>query len=157
MKGFVYLVYLYFHCFNTVNHEDGISILGTDRSQKEPYQENMGVRKDFKSTFSRSTHSNLWRVSRCVVVQVQNTASQFPCPCLVISWPSRLDSLDKIAGIIFIAKKEIPRNIKPSLFGLSVNIRGAHLTETFAIPKMMVRIDCSALKRMPTSLAGSLR
>ena len=31
----------HFHCFHAVYHEDGISVLGTDRSQKEPYQENL--------------------------------------------------------------------------------------------------------------------
>ena len=36
-----------------------------------------GMRKDFKSTFGRSSHGNLWRVSRGVVLQEQNTASQF--------------------------------------------------------------------------------
>ena len=40
-------------------NEDEISVFGTDRRQKEPYQENMGMREDFKSTFSRSSHGNL--------------------------------------------------------------------------------------------------
>ena len=30
------------HCFHTVYHEGGISVLGTDRSPKEQYQENIG-------------------------------------------------------------------------------------------------------------------
>ena len=34
--------------------------------------------KDFKSTFSRSSHGNLWRVGRGVVLQEQNTVSFFP-------------------------------------------------------------------------------
>ena len=29
-------------------HEDGIVVLGTDRSQKEPYQENMGDDEEFQ-------------------------------------------------------------------------------------------------------------
>ena len=29
-------------------HEDGISVLGTDRSKKEPYQENMRVEEGFQ-------------------------------------------------------------------------------------------------------------
>ena len=33
-------------------------------------------------------------------------------PCLILGY----NSLDKIAGIIFIAGQEIPRNIKPSCF-----------------------------------------
>ena len=36
------------HCFHTVYHEDGISVLGIDRSQKESYQENMGEEKGFQ-------------------------------------------------------------------------------------------------------------
>ena len=55
------LVYCLFDAFNTLYHEDGISVLGTDRSQKEPYQESMGMRKNFKSTFSRSSHSGQGR------------------------------------------------------------------------------------------------
>ena len=35
----------------------------------------------------------------------------------------------------------------------NVNIRGTHLAETFDIPKMSVRIDCTAPKVIPTSLA----
>ena len=50
------------------------------------------IRKDFKSTFSRSSHGNLWRVGRGVVMQVQSTASQFPRLFLAISWRSRLNS-----------------------------------------------------------------
>ena len=36
-----------------------------------------GMRKDFKSIFSRSSHGSLWRVDRGVVLQEQNVASQF--------------------------------------------------------------------------------
>ena len=39
------------------------------------------------------------------------------------------------------------------LFWSSVNIRGTHLAETFDIPKILVRIDSTAPKLMPTSLA----
>ena len=39
------------------------------------------------------------------------------------------------------------------LIWLLVNIRGTYLAETFDIPKMSVRIDCTAPKLMPTSLA----
>ena len=38
------------------------------------------MRKDLKSTFSRSSHGNLWRVGRGVVLQEQNTASRFSSP-----------------------------------------------------------------------------
>ena len=61
------------------------------------------------------------------------------------------NSLDKIAGVIFIARQEIPRNIELSPF-LIVNISGTHLAETFDIPKMSVWIDCTAPKLTPTSL-----
>ena len=36
------------HCFHTMYHEDGISVLGTDKSQKEPYQEKMGDEEGFQ-------------------------------------------------------------------------------------------------------------
>ena len=36
------------HCFHTVHLEDGISVLRTERSQKEPYQENMGDEEGFQ-------------------------------------------------------------------------------------------------------------
>ena len=42
----------YFHCFHSVYHEDGISVLGTDRRQKEPYQENMGDEEEFSNPHS---------------------------------------------------------------------------------------------------------
>ena len=35
------------HCLYNVYH-DGISVLGTDRSQKEPHQENMGDEEEFE-------------------------------------------------------------------------------------------------------------
>ena len=140
-----------------------------------------GMRKDFKPTFGRRSHDNLWRVSRGVVLQEQNTASQFlrfpdvvasirlyNMHCLLcnlahdnqswipIDYPKRLRSSPsllnepsewvsqgasivcsaflnlgqsgeamshlglqlarQIARIIFIARHEIPRNIKPSPF-----------------------------------------
>ena len=40
------------------------------------------MRKDFKSTFSHSSHGNLRRVGRGVVLQEQNTVSQFSLPLL---------------------------------------------------------------------------
>ena len=61
-------------------------------------------------------------------------------PCLILGY----SLLDKIAGIIFIERQEIPRNIKPSPFLFA---------EIFDIPKISVRIDCTAPKVMPTSLA----
>ena len=36
----------------TVYHKDGISVLGTDRCQKEPYQENMGDEEEFSNPHS---------------------------------------------------------------------------------------------------------
>ena len=66
-------------------------------------------------------------------------------PCLTLGY----NLLDKIAGIIFIARQEIPRNIAPSPF----LIVGKHLAETFGILKMSVKIECTAQKLMLTSLA----
>ena len=37
----------YFHCFHTVYHDDGISVLGTERRQ-QPYQENIGDEEGFQ-------------------------------------------------------------------------------------------------------------
>ena len=39
-----------------------------------------GMRKDFESVFSRSSHGNLRRVSRRIVLQEKNTSSQFSSP-----------------------------------------------------------------------------
>ena len=36
------------HCFHTVYHEDGSSVLGTDRSRQEHYQENVGDEEGFQ-------------------------------------------------------------------------------------------------------------
>ena len=38
------------------------------------------MRKDSESAFSRSSHGNLRRVSRCIVLQEQNASSQFSSP-----------------------------------------------------------------------------
>ena len=38
------------------------------------------MRKDFEFTFSRSSQGNLWRMGRGVVLQEQNTVSQFSSP-----------------------------------------------------------------------------
>ena len=38
------------------------------------------MRKNFESAFSRSSHCNLRRVSSCIVLQEQNTSSQFSSP-----------------------------------------------------------------------------
>ena len=70
-------------------------------------------------------------------------------PCLILGY----NLPDKIAGIFFIVRQEIPRNIELIPF----LIIGQHLRHkscrNFNIPKMYVRIDCTALKLMPTSLA----
>ena len=50
-----------------------------------------GVRKDFKSTFSRSSHGNLWHVGSGVILQEQSTTS-FPHLFLAVFWCSRLNS-----------------------------------------------------------------
>ena len=44
--------------------------------RKGPYQENMGLWKDFESIFSRSSHGSLLCVSRRIVLQEQNTSSR---------------------------------------------------------------------------------
>ena len=44
-----------------------------------------GMRKDFKSTFSRSRHGNLWHVGSGVILQEQTIKSQFPRLFLAIS------------------------------------------------------------------------
>ena len=84
----------------------------------------------------------LFALHFCLLVKVVN-------PCLILGY----NSLDKIAGIIFIVRQVIPRNIEPIPF----LIIGQHLrhpfAQTFDIPKISVRIDCTAPKLMPTSLA----
>ena len=70
-------------------------------------------------------------------------------PCLILG----KNSLDKIAGISFIARQEIPRNIEPSPFLITSQHSSTHLAKTFDISKMSVRIDCTTQKLMPTSLA----
>ena len=40
-----------------------------------------GMRKNFKSTFSQSSHCNLWRMGRGIVLQEQNTVVN---PCLLL-------------------------------------------------------------------------
>ena len=70
-------------------------------------------------------------------------------PCLIFGY----NSVDKITGIIFISRQEILRNIEPTILWSSVNILGTHLAETLDIPKISVRIVCTAPKLMPTSLA----
>ena len=40
-----------------------------------------GMRKDFKSTFSPSSHGNLWRVGRGIVMQKQKADISFPYVC----------------------------------------------------------------------------
>ena len=69
-------------------------------------------------------------------------------PCLILGY----NSLDKIAGIIFIARQEIPRNIKPCSF-LIIGQHSRHPScKNFDRPKMSVRIDYTVPKLIPTSL-----
>ena len=58
----------------------------------------------------------------------------------------------QIKQSIFIARQEISRNIKPSPFLIICQYLQQSSCQTLDIPKMSVRIDCSAPKRMPTSL-----
>ena len=66
-------------------------------------------------------------------------------PCLILGY----NSLNKIAGIIFIVKQEKPSNIEQN----TILIIGQHLRHHLDISKMLVRFDFTALKVMPTSLA----
>ena len=63
------------YCFHTVYHEDGISVLGTDSSQKEPYQENKGDEEGFQIHIQSQLS---WQLVTCG--QEQNTGSQFSSP-----------------------------------------------------------------------------
>ena len=56
-----------------------------------------GMRKDFKSTLSRSSHGNLWHVARCVVQQEQNIGSEFSSPLFMISWRSHLNNMHSLS------------------------------------------------------------
>ena len=141
-------------------HEDGISISGTYRSQKEPYQENCGGGGGGRISNPHSVEAviatcGVWAGALCCKSKTPQV--RFPRLFLVISWRSRLDLLDKIAGIIFIARQEIPRNIKPSPFLIISQHSRRPSCLTFELPKMVVRIDYTAPKLMPTSLSGSWR
>ena len=70
-------------------------------------------------------------------------------PCFILGY----NLLNKISGKIFLARQEIPKNIELSPSLIIIKIHGTHLAETFDIPKISVKIDCSALKPMPTLLA----
>ena len=74
-------------------------------------------------------------------------------PCLILGY----NSLDKTSDIIFIARQKMPRNIKLSPFLIIGQHSRTHLAETFDIPKMLVRIDCTPPKVMHTSLAMHCR
>ena len=64
--------------------------------------------------------------------------------CIFAMVPGIACIFDEIAG--FIARQETPRNIEPSPFLIIGQHSWTHLIETFDIPKMSVRIDCSAPK-----------
>ena len=70
----------------------------------------------------------------------------------ILSWVT-YNSLDKIAGIIYIASRKYLEILSWVIFWSSVNNRSTHLAEVFDIPKMSDRIDCTAPKLMPNSLA----
>ena len=54
--------------------------MGTDISQNDPYQKNMGDEEGFQIHTQSQQACNLGRVGRGVVLQEQNAASQFPSP-----------------------------------------------------------------------------
>ena len=54
-------------------------------------------------------------------------------PCLILGF----NSLDKIAGIIFIGRQEIPRNIEPSPF-LTIG----HHSQASILPKPLTYLRC---------------
>ena len=140
------------------------------------------MRNDFKSTFSRSSHGNLWRVDRGVVLQEQNTASQFSSPlscdfpirlhnmhCLScnlaqdnqswspLDYPKRLRSEWTLLNFLGEGRQWGRRYLDMSsrvLFWSSVNIRDTHLLETFDIPKRSVRIESSVPKLRPIVLVS---
>ena len=70
-------------------------------------------------------------------------------PCLILGY----NSLNKIAGIIFISRQEIPRNIELSPFLIIGQHSCTNLAKTFDMPKKSAMISCTAPKLMPTSLA----
>ena len=69
--------------------------------------------------------------------------------CLILGY----NWLDKIAGMIFIARQELSRNIEPSPF-LIIGQHSLHpFCQNLDIPDMSVRIYCTGPLFMPTSLA----
>ena len=82
------------HCFHTMYHEDGISVLRTDRSQKEPHQKNMGDEEGFQiHIWSQQSWQLVTFVQgRCPARAEQNAASQFFLPLSVVSWPDHPSS-----------------------------------------------------------------
>ena len=66
-------------------------------------------------------------------------------------------SVHKFLRVILIARQKIPRNIEPASLWSSVNILGTRLDKTLDIHRMSVRIDWTAPKLVPTSLAISRR
>ena len=89
------------HCFHTVYHKDGISVLRTDRSQSKYNRRILGMRKDFKSTFSRSSHGNLWQVGRSVILQIQSVKFgilQLSFPCLFVATSICLQNMHRLSN-----------------------------------------------------------
>ena len=74
-------------------------------------------------------------------------------PCLILGY----NSLNKITGIIFLERQEMPINIELSPFLIIGQHSRSHLAKTFDIAYQSVRIDCTAQKLMPTSQATLLR
>ena len=82
------------------------------------------MRKDFEAAFSRSSYDNLRRVSRCIILQVQNAHTLFRIRNKVMD-PSLIpghNSVHIFFRIILIARQEIPRNVEP----VSLLIFGQH-------------------------------
>ena len=52
-----------------MSHEDEISVLGTDRSQKEPYQENFGDEEGFQIHIQLQQSCQLVQCGQGVVLQ----------------------------------------------------------------------------------------
>ena len=185
------------------------------------------MRKDFESAFSRSSHVNLRRLDRRIVLQEQNASSKFSSPlscnflaqtrlfcCIIctiyratlfkiiyhdysltikkktwaITFPAEetlltsWEVVSQSASIACFAFSTLGQSDEPvsswvtiqsikspgsssyrdrrhleilsrDRFWSSVNILGTHLAETLDIPKISVRIVCTAPKLMPTSLA----
>ena len=83
-------------------------------------------------------------------IRIQSQQSLQLATCEQAHCPARAERLESIFPSSFLQFPGANASIR---CWSSVNILGTHLAETLNIPKMSVRIVCTALKRMLTSLA----